>query len=96
MYARVAVALLLGFVAWVYKNFVRPPPPMICGQPHAPPVTAPRIVLNDGRHLAYKESGAIKDEAEYKIIAVHGFDSSKDSFPASEVRKPETSVAVIQ
>ncbi|XP_042414519.1 uncharacterized protein LOC122003476 [Zingiber officinale] len=84
LYARVAVALLLGFAAWVYKDFVQPPPPRICGRPLAPPVTAPRIVLNDGRHLAYKESGASKDEAKYKIIAVHGFDSTRDSFPASQ------------
>ncbi|RVW36988.1 hypothetical protein CK203_099634 [Vitis vinifera] len=33
----------------------RPPPPKICGSPGGPAITAHRIKLRDGRHLAYKE-----------------------------------------
>ncbi|CAA3016782.1 Alpha beta-Hydrolases superfamily [Olea europaea subsp. europaea] len=51
----------------------RPPPPKTCGSPDGPPITASRIQLNDGRHLAYKEYGVPKDEAKYKIIFIHGF-----------------------
>ncbi|CAN6695421.1 unnamed protein product [Malus baccata var. baccata] len=39
---------------------------------------SPRIKLADGRHLAYRESGVPKSKANYKIIMVHGFGSSKE------------------
>ncbi|CAN6557217.1 unnamed protein product [Malus baccata var. baccata] len=39
---------------------------------------SPRIKLADGRHLAYRESGVPKNKANYKIIMVHGFGSSKE------------------
>ncbi|XP_027365875.1 uncharacterized protein LOC113872486 isoform X2 [Abrus precatorius] len=68
--------LFIGFLAWAYQ-VVRPPPPKICGSPDGPPVTALRIKLRDGRHLAYKEHGAPKDAAQYKIISVHGFDGCR-------------------
>ncbi|KAF3551853.1 hypothetical protein DY000_02005978, partial [Brassica cretica] len=46
------------------------------------PVTSPRIKLRHGRHLAYKELGAPREEAKFKIIYyIHGFDSCMhDSF----------------
>uniref|UniRef100_A0A803L2S9 AB hydrolase-1 domain-containing protein n=1 Tax=Chenopodium quinoa TaxID=63459 RepID=A0A803L2S9_CHEQI len=56
---------------------IRPPPPKICGSPGGPPITAPRIKLRDGRHLAYKEYGVPRDEAKHKFIFVHGFDSCR-------------------
>ncbi|GMH07327.1 hypothetical protein Nepgr_009167 [Nepenthes gracilis] len=74
-------ALVLGasFLIWVYKS-ITPPPPKICGKPNGPPVTSPRMKLSDGRHLAYKEHGVPRQSAKYKVIMVHGFDSSKDLF----------------
>nr|GMC86246.1 Alpha/beta-Hydrolases superfamily protein [Ipomoea batatas] len=63
----------VGFLAWAYRE-ITPPPPKTCGSPDGPPVTAPRIKLSDGRHLAYKEHGVPRNRANYKIVFVHGFD----------------------
>ena len=72
-----SVALFfVGILAWAYKA-TQPPPPKICGSPDGPPVTAARIKLSDGRHLAYKEHGVPKEMANYKIVFVHGFDSCR-------------------
>nr|CAD1817873.1 unnamed protein product [Ananas comosus var. bracteatus] len=80
-----AVVLVIVLVRWAYLAIFRPPPPKICGTPGGPPVTSPRIQLRDGRYLAYKEDGVPKEKANYKIILVHAFDSSKEnSFPASQ------------
>jgi hypothetical protein len=68
--------LFIGILAWTYQA-VQPPPPKICGSPDGPPITAPRIKLRDGRHLAYKEHGVPKEDAKYKIIFVHGFTSCR-------------------
>ncbi|KAF7818783.1 putative alpha/Beta hydrolase [Senna tora] len=68
--------LLIGFLAWAYQA-IQPPPPKLCGSTHGPPITAPRIKLRDGRHLAYLEHGVPKHAANYKIIYVHGFDSCR-------------------
>ena len=66
----------MGIMAWAYQA-IRPPPPKICGSADGPPVTAPRITLSDGRHLAYKEHGVPKDKAKYKMVFVHGFQSCR-------------------
>ncbi|KNA05332.1 hypothetical protein SOVF_191320 [Spinacia oleracea] len=48
-------------------------------------IASPRIRLKDGRLLAYRETGVPKEEANFKIIIVHGFGSSKDmSFSAPQ------------
>ncbi|GAB4824707.1 hypothetical protein Ancab_007572 [Ancistrocladus abbreviatus] len=78
MYAA-ALLLGLGVFLWAYKS-TKPPPPKICGKPNGPPVSSPRIKLSDGRHLAYKEHGVPRQSAKYKVILVHGFDSSKDLY----------------
>jgi len=62
---------------WVYRAVKPPPPPRICGTPGGPPVTAPRVRLSDGRHLAYAESGVSKEEARYKVVFSHGFTGSR-------------------
>ncbi|XP_015872325.1 uncharacterized protein LOC107409402 [Ziziphus jujuba] len=74
----IAVASAVGFIGWAYQALLKPPPLKTCGSPNGPPVTSPRVKLSDGRHLAYRESGVPKDEAKYKIIVIHGFNSSKD------------------
>ncbi|RID73847.1 hypothetical protein BRARA_B00973 [Brassica rapa] len=80
----VIVAILVCLVSYVYRS-LKPPPPRICGVPHGPPVTSPRIRLSDGRYLAYRESGVDRASANYKIIVVHGFNSSKNmEFPISK------------
>lgn len=84
---RLAVVIL---VALLYRQ-LQAPPPKIPGTPGGPPVTSPRIKLQDGRHLAYYESGVPKDQAKYKIIFVHGFDSCRyDVLRVSPVRLDAT------
>ncbi|KAI4300461.1 hypothetical protein L6164_033838 [Bauhinia variegata] len=80
------VVFLMGFLAWAYQA-IQPPPPKICGSPDGPLITAPRIKLRDGRHLAYKEDGVPKDAAKYKFIYIHGFGSCRHDavFPSQEV-----------
>ncbi|KAL5545868.1 hypothetical protein UlMin_005555 [Ulmus minor] len=65
--------LFVGLLAWGYQA-IQPTPSKICGSPEGPPVTAPRIKLKDGRHLAYREDGVPKDTAKHKFVFVHGFD----------------------
>ncbi|XP_065616818.1 uncharacterized protein LOC136062086 [Quercus suber] len=84
-----SVALFfVGFLAWAYKA-TQPPPPKICGSPDGPPVTAARIKLSDGRHLAYKEHGVPKEMANYKIVFVHGFDSCRHDAVVAKRLSPE-------
>ncbi|XP_050207479.1 uncharacterized protein LOC126656896 [Mercurialis annua] len=84
MIGPVAVAVAVCVLGWVYPS-LKPPAPKICGSPGDPPVTSPRVKLSDGRHLAYREKGVPKEEAKYKIILVHGFNSSKDlNLPVSK------------
>ncbi|EXB38455.1 hypothetical protein L484_022355 [Morus notabilis] len=77
MIAPIAVAITVGLLGWAY-HALRPPPPKICGTPHGPTISSPRVKLSDGRHLAYREFGVPKEVAEHKIIVIHGFGSSKD------------------
>jgi len=70
------VVLFVGVLALAYQA-IKPAAPKIPGTPDGPLVTAPRIKLRDGRHLAYKEHGMPKDIAKYKIVFVHGFDSCR-------------------
>ncbi|XP_074294250.1 uncharacterized protein LOC141622099 [Silene latifolia] len=76
LFSKLLLVSLVGLSAWAYQA-ARPPPPKICGSPHAPPVTAPRIKLSNGRHLAYKEHGVPKDSAKFKFVFVHGFDTCR-------------------
>lgn len=85
MMLSVIVAIFVCLIVYIYRS-LKPPPPRICGVSHGPPVTSPRIRLSDGRYLAYRESGVDKANANYKIIVVHGFNSSKDmEFSISKV-----------
>lgn len=85
MIVQIAVAMFGCLLGWVYIAS-KPEPPKICGSAGGPPITSPRVRLSDGRHLAYKEAGVSKENAKYKIIFVHGFDSSKDlKIPISQV-----------
>lgn len=72
----ITAVFLLGFLAWAFQS-IRPPPPNLCGSPHGPPITATRVKLRDGRHLAYKEYGVPKEMAKYKIIYSHPFGSGR-------------------
>ena len=72
-----APVLSIGPLSKAYLT-IRPPPPKLCGSAGGPPITAPRIRLRDGRHLAYKEYGVPREEANYKIVFVHGFGSSRN------------------
>ncbi|GMI71845.1 hypothetical protein like AT1G74300 [Hibiscus trionum] len=76
MYKEITLVLLIGLVAWTYQAIL-PPPPNICGTPNGPPITANRIKLRDGRHLAYKEHGVSKELAKHKLIFAHGLTSCR-------------------
>ncbi|KAL7590163.1 hypothetical protein Lser_V15G38331 [Lactuca serriola] len=69
MIAKVAITVVGGFLGWIYTR-IKPPPPRVCGSPGGPPITSPRIQLNDGRNLPYREWGVSKDKANYKIIVI--------------------------
>ncbi|EPS58383.1 hypothetical protein M569_16430, partial [Genlisea aurea] len=73
---KILLVAFVGFLAIIYQK-IKPPSPKICGSADGPPVTAPRIQLKDGRHLAYKESGVPKDIAKHKIVFIHGTAGSR-------------------
>lgn len=76
MFLRILGVVLIALLAWAFSA-IRPPPPKICGSVGGPAITAPRIKLRDGRHLAYKEHGVPITVAKYKIIYIHGFSNSR-------------------
>ncbi|KFK34145.1 hypothetical protein AALP_AA5G106600 [Arabis alpina] len=83
----ILLVTFIGVLAWVYQS-IQPPPPKIVGSPGGATVTSPRIKLRDGRHLAYKESGFPRDEAKFKIIYIHGFDSCMRDSPLTYFLSP--------
>ncbi|KAH9317153.1 hypothetical protein KI387_018922, partial [Taxus chinensis] len=89
------IVTFVGFLACAYK-IIQPPPPSICGSADGPPVIAPRVQLQDGRHLAYKEHGVPKERAKYKIIMMHGFLGSKnDSLYVSKEVQEELGAYIV-
>ncbi|KAF5742513.1 hypothetical protein HS088_TW09G00562 [Tripterygium wilfordii] len=88
MLKELTAILLIGLLAWAYQAS-HPPPPCTCGSPGCPPVTAPRIKLRDGRHLAYKEHGVSKQMAKYKIIYIHGLDNCMHGEAIASRTSPE-------
>ncbi|KAK6944027.1 Alpha/beta hydrolase fold-1 [Dillenia turbinata] len=88
IYPTILFVFFVGFLAWLYQA-IQPSPPKICGTPDGPPVSAPRIMLRDGRHLAYKEHGVSRDIAKYKIVYVHGFDSCRHDVVIASELSPE-------
>ncbi|GAA0166743.1 hydrolase [Lithospermum erythrorhizon] len=78
-----------SLLAFAYQS-IRPPPPKIVGSPGGPPVTAPRIVLKDGRNLAYKEFGVPRESAKHKIVYIHGFDSCRHDLAFEATLSAET------
>lgn len=90
-----ALAVGFGALMWVFHRLT-PPPPKICGTPGGPPVTSPRTKLSSGRHIAYRELGVPKDSARFKVLLVHGFDSSKDLFiPLSQEFMEKLSLYIV-
>lgn len=81
------MVFFIGTLAWAYQA-TRPPPSKLCGSPGAPPITAPRIKLKDGRYLAYKEHGVPRDKAKYKIVFVHGFGGCRHDVPIAATLSP--------
>ncbi|XP_010683745.2 uncharacterized protein LOC104898376 [Beta vulgaris subsp. vulgaris] len=89
VYGKILVVVIVACLAWADKA-LRPPPPKVLGSPGGPPITAPRIKLRDGRHLAYKEYGVPNEKAKHKFIFIHGFDSCRlHAFIATEL-SPDT------
>ena len=69
------LVLVVGLICYhVYKS-IKPPPPIPL--PENVSEICPRVKLNDGRYLAYRELGFPKDKAKNKIIIIHGYGSSK-------------------
>ncbi|ESQ45053.1 hypothetical protein EUTSA_v10010501mg [Eutrema salsugineum] len=80
------VVVLIALGTWAIIS-VTPPPSKICGTPGGPPITAPRIRLSDGRHLAYQEHGVSRQNATFKIIFIHAFATfRRDAVIAQRVR----------
>ncbi|XP_052186892.1 uncharacterized protein LOC127797790 [Diospyros lotus] len=84
-------AAFVGFVViMAYYGAVRPPPPKPCRS------DSPTIRLRDGRRLAYKDRGVPRETANYKVIIVHGFDSSKDIYiPVSQEQIEELGISIV-
>ncbi|XLR41135.1 hypothetical protein S83_025795 [Arachis hypogaea] len=85
-----ACVVVVSVVIYAYKRIMPPPP-------KGPPViTSPRIKLRDGRHLAYSERGVLRENATYKVILVHGYDSSKDIYlPLSQEVMAELGLYIV-
>jgi len=84
---------------WLCRAALQPAPaPRVCGAHGGPPVTARRVRLRDGRHLAYEESGVPREAARYRIVFSHGFSGSRlDSLRASQVStQPFVSLHYVQ
>ncbi|CAN1134117.1 hypothetical protein LINPERPRIM_LOCUS16290 [Linum perenne] len=88
IFPTVLVVILIGVLAWGYQA-IQPPPPKICGSTGGPLVTAPRIKLRDGRHLAYQERGVSKDSAKIKVIFIHGLHSCRLNDVIANYTSPE-------
>ncbi|XP_010519531.1 PREDICTED: uncharacterized protein LOC104798959 [Tarenaya hassleriana] len=71
----VLLVAFVGVAGWLYQATQPPPPKPISST--AGVTAPPRIKLRDGRHLAYKEHGVPRNEANFKIVYVHGFDSCR-------------------
>ncbi|KAK7312539.1 hypothetical protein VNO77_36468 [Canavalia gladiata] len=67
---------LLAFLA-LYVNFEHDPSAPLVKHVFVHPPSAARIVLPDGRYLAYKERGVFADKARFSMIAPHSFLSSR-------------------
>ncbi|KAH7854580.1 hypothetical protein Vadar_015555 [Vaccinium darrowii] len=75
-YKAIVVVVVVGFLALAFQATM-PPPPNIFGSPGGPPITATRIKLRDGRHLAYEQHGVPKEIAKYKLVFFRGFSSGR-------------------
>lgn len=81
---KLLAVMLVVLASWMF-NSIQPPPPKLCGSRGGPPVTASRIKLRDGRHLAYLQAGVPIEKAKFNIIYVHGFYSCRyDALPISQ------------
>ncbi|CAJ1979355.1 unnamed protein product [Sphenostylis stenocarpa] len=67
---------VLAFLA-LYVNFERDPYAPPVKQVFMHPPCASRVVLPDGRFMAYKEQGVSSQQARFSIIAPHSFLSSR-------------------
>ena len=90
MIVAIGLAFAVGLLGWVYQA-LKPPPLKICGSANDPPLTSPKVKLIDGRHLVYRKIGVPEEEAQYRIIMCHGYNSTKDMhLPASQVTHPSS------
>ncbi|KAI4334437.1 hypothetical protein L6164_019132 [Bauhinia variegata] len=71
------VALLAFAALYVNSEHEGDPSTPSAKQVFVHPPTANRIVLPDGRYMAYKEQGVSADKARFSIIAPHSFLSSR-------------------
>ncbi|KAG7587004.1 Alpha/beta hydrolase fold-1 [Arabidopsis thaliana x Arabidopsis arenosa] len=82
--------IIVGIIlALTYQSILKPPLPKLCGSLGGPPITAPRIKLRDGRHLAYKEHGLPREKANHKIVFIHGSDSCRHDAVFATLLSPD-------
>nr|AAM92287.1 hypothetical protein [Oryza sativa Japonica Group] len=82
-------AALLGYsssaASWLYRRAAAPARAYCGAERGPPPVTAARVRLRDGRHLAYHESGVAREAARVRVVFSHGFTGSRlDGLGASQ------------
>lgn len=70
---KVVLVVVIVLLGWGYQAVKPPAATNECGVP----ITAPRIKLRDGRHIAYKEHGVPKHLAKHFIVYIHGFSSCR-------------------
>lgn len=68
---------MVDLFAALYVNFEYDSSAPFVKQVFLHPASASRIVLPDGRYMAYKERGVSADRARFSIIAPHTFLSSR-------------------
>nr|AAM61430.1 unknown [Arabidopsis thaliana] len=89
LFPSVVIVIVGIIVAFTYQSKLKPPPPKLCGSSGGPPITAPRIKLQDGRYLAYKEHGLPREKANRKIVFIHGSDCCRHDAVFATLLSPD-------
>ncbi|XP_004294668.1 PREDICTED: uncharacterized protein LOC101299361 [Fragaria vesca subsp. vesca] len=68
---------VLAFAALIVNMETTPTTPNVVKKVYIHPPSAARVMLPDGRYIAYKEQGVPADNARFSIISPHSFLSSR-------------------
>ncbi|KAM5583977.1 hypothetical protein ABKV19_003711 [Rosa sericea] len=73
----ILVVAVLAFAALILNMETTPTTPEVVKKVYIHPASAARVMLPDGRYIAYKEQGVPADRARFSIISPHSFLSSR-------------------